>query len=111
VVITAACAFIRAAKYNATTSMASGGIGTSIHIAGELFKMMAGVNLVHVPYRGAAPALTDLIGGQVHVMFDILPSLNSTHSIRRAARAGRDRRDALRGAAGPADLRRFLARL
>jgi tripartite-type tricarboxylate transporter receptor subunit TctC len=55
-------------------NMASGGIGTSIHIAGELFKMMAGVNLVHVPYRGSAPALTDMIGGQVHVMFDILTS-------------------------------------
>jgi len=54
--------------------MASGGIGTSVHIAGELFKMMAGVNLVHVPYRGSAPALTDMISGQVHVMFDILTS-------------------------------------
>ena len=54
--------------------MASGGIGTSTHIAGELFKMMAGVNLVHVPYRGSAPALTDMIGGQVQVMFDILTS-------------------------------------
>src|SRR5262245_55190836 len=48
--------------------------GTSIHIAGELFKMMAEVNLVHVPYRGSAPALTDMIGGQVHVMFDVLTS-------------------------------------
>jgi len=54
--------------------MASGGTGTSIHIAGELFKMMAGVDLVHVPYRGSAPALTDMISGQVHVMFDILTS-------------------------------------
>ncbi len=55
-------------------NMASGGTGTSIHIAGELFKMMAGVNLVHVPYRGSAPALTDLLSGQVHVMFDIMTS-------------------------------------
>ena len=54
--------------------MASGGTGTSVHIAGELFKMMAGVNLVHVPYRGSAPALTDMIGGQVQVMFDVLTS-------------------------------------
>jgi tripartite-type tricarboxylate transporter receptor subunit TctC len=65
--------FIAYAKANpGKINMASGGIGTSIHIAGELFKMMAGVNLVHVPYRGSAPALTDMIGGQVQVMFDIL---------------------------------------
>jgi tripartite-type tricarboxylate transporter receptor subunit TctC len=44
------------------------------HVAGELFKMMAGVDLVHVPYRGSAPALTDLLGGQVQVMFDFIPS-------------------------------------
>ena len=43
-------------------------------MAGELFKMMAGVDMVHVPYRGAAPALTDLLGGQVQVMFDLMPS-------------------------------------
>ena len=49
--------------------MASGGIGTVGHLSGELFKMMTGVNLVRVPYRGLAPALTDLIGGQVQVMF------------------------------------------
>jgi tripartite-type tricarboxylate transporter receptor subunit TctC len=67
--------FIAYAKANpGKINMASGGIGTSTHIAGEFFKMMAGVNLIHVPYRGSAPALTDLIGGQVHVMFDILPS-------------------------------------
>src|SRR5262249_51752197 len=50
-------------------NMASGGSGTGPHMAGELFKMMAGVNLVHVPYRGGGPALTDLLGGQVQVMF------------------------------------------
>jgi len=67
--------FIAYAKANpGKINMASGGIGTSTHIAGEFFKMMAGVNLVHVPYRGSAPALTDLIGGQVQVTFDILPS-------------------------------------
>jgi tripartite-type tricarboxylate transporter receptor subunit TctC len=67
--------FIAYAKANpGKINMASGGIGTSTHIAGELFKMMAGVNLVHVPYRGSAPALTDMIGGQVQVMFDILTS-------------------------------------
>ena len=67
--------FIAYAKANpGKINMASGGIGTSVHIAGELFKMMAGVNLVHVPYRGSAPALTDMISGQVHVMFVILTS-------------------------------------
>jgi tripartite-type tricarboxylate transporter receptor subunit TctC len=50
-------------------SMASVGIGSGTHMAGELFKMMAGVNMVHVPYRGGGPALTDLLGGQVQVMF------------------------------------------
>jgi tripartite-type tricarboxylate transporter receptor subunit TctC len=55
-------------------NMASGGNGTSPHMGGELFKMLSGVNMVHVPYRGEAPALTDLIGGQVQVMFSTLPS-------------------------------------
>ena len=54
--------------------MASAGNGTAPHVAGELFKMMTGVDMVHVPYRGAAPALTDLLGGQVQVMFDAMPS-------------------------------------
>ena len=51
-------------------NFASAGVGTGIHMAGELFKLMAGVNMVHVPYRGAAGAMTDLIGGQVQLMFD-----------------------------------------
>jgi tripartite-type tricarboxylate transporter receptor subunit TctC len=55
-------------------NFASGGNGTAQHLAGELFKMMTGVDMVHVPYRGAAPALTDLIGGQVQVMFGDMPS-------------------------------------
>src|SRR5580658_5300623 len=55
-------------------NMASSGIGTSVHLSGALFMMMTGVDMVHVPYRGAAPALTDLLGGQVQVMFDNLPS-------------------------------------
>jgi tripartite-type tricarboxylate transporter receptor subunit TctC len=55
-------------------SMASAGIGSGLHAAGELFKMMAGVNLIHVPYRSAGPALTDLLGGQVQVMFDNMAS-------------------------------------
>ena len=55
-------------------NMASGGNGAPSHIAGELFKMMASVDMVHVPYRGAAPALTDLLGGQVQVYFGPMPS-------------------------------------
>jgi tripartite-type tricarboxylate transporter receptor subunit TctC len=55
-------------------SFASAGNGSVAHVTGELFKIMTGVNMVHVPYRGAPPALTDLIAGQVHVMFDNLPS-------------------------------------
>jgi tripartite-type tricarboxylate transporter receptor subunit TctC len=62
--------FIDYAKANpGKINMASVGIGSGTHIAGELFKMMAGVNMVHVPYRGGGPALTDLLGGQVQVMF------------------------------------------
>jgi tripartite-type tricarboxylate transporter receptor subunit TctC len=65
--------FIAYAKANpGRINFASPGIGTSIHLSGELFKMMAGVNLIHVPYRGTGPALTDLIGGQVQAIFDNL---------------------------------------
>jgi len=69
--------FIAYAKANpGKLSMASAGIGTGPHMAGELFKMMAGVDMVHVPYRGGGPALTDLLGGQVQVMFpNTAPSL------------------------------------
>jgi tripartite-type tricarboxylate transporter receptor subunit TctC len=63
--------FIAYAKVNSgKVNLASFGNGTSSHVAGELFKMMTGLGLVHVPYRGSAPALTDLLGGQVQVMFD-----------------------------------------
>jgi tripartite-type tricarboxylate transporter receptor subunit TctC len=66
--------FIAYAKANpGKLSMGSGGVGTTQHVAGELFKMMTGVNMVHVPYRGGAPAVADLLGGQVQVMFDNLP--------------------------------------
>ena len=65
--------FIAYAKANlGKINMGSGGIGGPSHVAGELFKMMAGVDLVHVPYRGVAPALTDLIGGQVQVIFSTM---------------------------------------
>ena len=55
-------------------NMASGGIGAPSHLAGELFNMMAGIKMVHVPYRGAAPAMADLVAGRVQVMFDAMPS-------------------------------------
>jgi tripartite-type tricarboxylate transporter receptor subunit TctC len=64
--------FIGYAKANpGKINMASGGTGTANHLAGELFKMMAGVDMVHVPYRGGAPAVTDLLGGRVQVLFDL----------------------------------------
>ena len=67
--------FIAYAKANpGKINMASAGTGTATHLAGELFKMMAGVNMVHVPYRGDGPALTDLLGGQVQVLFAYLAS-------------------------------------
>jgi tripartite-type tricarboxylate transporter receptor subunit TctC len=73
--------FIAYARTNpGKLSMASGGIGSGSHMAGELFKMMANVDMVHVPYRGAGPALSDLLGGQVQVMFDLMP--NSIEHIR-----------------------------
>jgi tripartite-type tricarboxylate transporter receptor subunit TctC len=66
--------FIAYAKASGKLSMASGGIGSPGHVSGELFKMMAGVNMAHVPYRGGAPALTDLLAGQVHVYFSPTPA-------------------------------------
>jgi tripartite-type tricarboxylate transporter receptor subunit TctC len=66
--------FIAYAKANpGKINMASAGVGTSLHMSGELFKIMTGVDLVHVPYRGGAPALTDLMGGQVQLMFSVMP--------------------------------------
>jgi tripartite-type tricarboxylate transporter receptor subunit TctC len=67
--------FITYAKANpGKISMGSAGVGTSLHMAGELFKFMAGINIVHVPYRGSPAALTDLLAGQVQVVFAPLPS-------------------------------------
>jgi tripartite-type tricarboxylate transporter receptor subunit TctC len=63
-------AYAKAGKLN----MASAGIGGPQHIAGELFKFMAGVDLTHVPYKGSTPAVTDLVAGQVQVMFDVTPT-------------------------------------
>ena len=67
--------FIAYAKQNAgKLSMASGGTATTTHLAGELLKMMTGIDMIHVPYRGTGPAITDLLGGQVQVMFGSAPS-------------------------------------
>src|SRR3954467_9661253 len=67
--------FIAYCKANpGKVNMASSGLGTSVHMSGELFKAMTGVDMVHVPYRGAGPAITDLLSGQAHVLFDNLPS-------------------------------------
>jgi len=68
--------FIAYAKDNpGKINMASAGVGTGNHVAGELFKMLTGVQMVHVPYRGGGPALADLVGGQVQVMFGSMPSM------------------------------------
>jgi tripartite-type tricarboxylate transporter receptor subunit TctC len=69
-----------AAANKGKLNMASAGNGTASHVSGELFKMMAGVDLLHVPYRGAAPALTDLIGGRVEVAF--LPTAGTIEHVR-----------------------------
>jgi tripartite-type tricarboxylate transporter receptor subunit TctC len=67
--------FIAYAKANpGKINYASAGTGTSLHVAGEMFKMMAGIDMVHIPYKGTAPALTDLLGGQVQMMFDNIPT-------------------------------------
>jgi tripartite-type tricarboxylate transporter receptor subunit TctC len=70
--------FIAYAKKNpGKINMASSGTGTSVHLSGEMFKFMAGIEMKHVPYKGAGPAITDLIGGQVDVLFDNMPSIIS----------------------------------
>ena len=58
----------------ATINFVSGGIGTSDHMAGELFKMMTGINMTHIPYRGEGPALADVLGGQVQLIFGTAPA-------------------------------------
>jgi tripartite-type tricarboxylate transporter receptor subunit TctC len=67
--------FIAYAKANpGKINWATSGNGTSVHLSGELFKMMTGVQITHIPYKGSAPALTDMIAGTVHLMFDNMPS-------------------------------------
>ena len=104
--------FIAYAKANpGKINFGSAGTGSVAHVSGELFKMMAGVDMQHVPYRGAPLALADLLGGQVQVMFDNLPS--SIDHIRGGppARARRLDAAAARAAARRADDRRVRAGL
>ena len=104
--------FIAYAKANpGKLSMASAGIGVGGHIAGELFKMMAGVDMVHVPYRSGGPALTDLLGGQVQIMFN--PTVAAIEHIRagRLRGARSNHRDALGRAARNSDRGRVRAQL
>jgi tripartite-type tricarboxylate transporter receptor subunit TctC len=71
-----AAEFIAYVKANpGKVNLASSGNGTSVHLSGEMFMAMAGVKMQHVPYRGAAPAITDLLGGQVQLIFDNMPSI------------------------------------
>ena len=104
--------FIAYAKANpGKINMASAGNGSAPHLAGELFKMMAGVNLVHIPYRGQGPALTDLLGGEVQVLFATAPGTTdyiASGKLRAlAVTSGHPRRSA----AGTADGRGFRAGL
>jgi tripartite-type tricarboxylate transporter receptor subunit TctC len=104
--------FIAYAKVNpGKVNIASGGNGTAGHLSGELFKMMAGVNMVHVPYRGEALALTDMLGGQVQVMFATMPASIDARQGRQAAGTGGNNRDTVGGAAGDTDGGRVPARL
>ncbi len=96
--------FIAYAKANpGKISMASAGIGTSLHMAGELFMFMTGVDMVHVPYRSSAPALIDLIGGQVQMMFSPVALVDRVRQVRQVARIGGHVVDALGSAAGRPD--------
>jgi tripartite-type tricarboxylate transporter receptor subunit TctC len=99
--------FIAYAKaHPGTVNMASAGNGTVSHVAGELFKMMTGVDMVHVPYRGGPPALTDLMGGQVQITFDSLASsieLINAGKLRALAVTTTKRSEALRDVSTLAD--------
>jgi tripartite-type tricarboxylate transporter receptor subunit TctC len=91
--------FITYAKANpGKISVGSFGTGSTSHVAGELFKMMTGVNMIHVPYRGGAPMLADLVGGQVQVAFDVLTGPLAhirAGSVRALGMAGKNRSEAL----------------
>ena len=92
-------------------NMASSGNGSTIHMSGELFKMLTGINMQHVPYRGGAPALTDMLSGADAGDVRQHPDLRRARQIRQASRACGHQHDALGGAAGSAAGRRLPARL
>ena len=87
-------------------SYASSGPGTPYHMAGELFKAMAGVSIVHIPYKGSSGARTDVLGGQVDMMFDAVPTMTEHITRRQGEGARHDRHGALGGDARRADDRR-----
>ena len=100
--------FIAYAKANpGKINMASGGAGGPDHMSGELFKTMTGVNMLHVPYRGLSPALTDLLGGQVQVIFSSLPAAIEYIKRQQTACARGHHGDALRADAGHPDRGRY----
>jgi hypothetical protein len=104
--------FISYAKANpGKISYGSGGNGTSIQVATELFKMMTGIEMTHVPYRGGAPAMTDLMGGQVQVVFNPVPESMQFIRAGKLAPAGGDDRDSFGGVARCPDLGRLRAGL
>ena len=104
--------FIAYVKANpGKVNMASSGNGTSVHLSGEMFMAMTGAKMLHVPYKGAAPAITDLLGNRVQVIFDNMPSIIQHIQRRRVARAGGDDGDAVAAIARCADRRRDRAGL
>ena len=104
--------FIAYAKANPDkVNVASSGNGTSIHLSGELFKMMTGVKMTHVPYKGSAPMLTDLLAGQVQVTFDNLPSSIGHIKAGKLRALGVTTATAFAATAGRADGRRNRPRL
>jgi tripartite-type tricarboxylate transporter receptor subunit TctC len=104
--------FITYAKANpGKISMASTGAGTAVHLSGELFKVMTGVDMVHVPYRGGAPAITDLISGQVQVLFSDVPGALPAHQGQYATPARGDDGKPVGIPAGCAGLQRDCPRL
>ena len=99
--------FIAYAKANpGKVSFASGGTGSTSHIAVELLKLKTGIDMLHVPYRGGAPALTDLLGGQVQVYFSPLPESIATIKAGKVRALAVTTSTALAGAAGCADIGR-----
>ena len=105
-------AFIAYAKAHPNKiSMASGGLGSTSHVGGELFKLSTGVDMLIVPYRGGAPALTDLIARTGAGVFQLPAGIDRVGQNRQSARAGGDHHDAFAGIAGFADSGRFCSGL